>query len=265
MGCHGSPAGVDAAGHDGDGDGTGAIGLMAEKIGFGGLAARATLPPVPTAALPPPGAIVELVQSWRRYARDPDAAIRAITEEAARALGVARASVWLLDEAAAGLVCIDLHDAGTGRHTSGTVLRAFDFPAYFAAIAEEDALAVADAHADPRTAELSAPYLRPLGINARLDATIRTGRRLVGVLCYEHVGAPRTWTVLRGRNAVFLGALTALVLRLKDPPAGAKALLPGPHSGPPGGGPSLANPTNTPGVFAGLNPGGFPSGNGGGI
>jgi PAS domain-containing protein len=179
---------------------------------------------VPTDALPPPGAIAELVQSWRHYARDPDAAIRTITEEAARALGVARAGMWLLDQTAAGLVCVDLYDAAARRHTSGTVLRAFDLPAYFAAIAGEDAIAAADAHADPRIAELSAPYLRPLGIGARLDATIRAGRRLAGVLSHEHVGPPRAWTVREGRDAVFLAALTELALNLGSP-ARREALL----------------------------------------
>ncbi|HSK04454.1 MAG TPA: GAF domain-containing protein [Kofleriaceae bacterium] len=171
---------------------------------------------MPSATLPPPGPVSELARVWRRYEGDPDAAIRAITETAARALGVARASVWLLDEAAAGLLCVDRYDAAARRHTSGDVLRAFDFPAYFGAMLEEDALVAADAHADPRTAELAAPYLGPLGIGARLDAPIRTGRRLVGVLCHEHVGPPRTWTAVERRDAVFLATLMSLTLELKS-------------------------------------------------
>jgi PAS domain-containing protein len=171
---------------------------------------------VPSATLPPPGPVSELARVWRRYEGDPDAALRAITETAARALGVARASVWLLDEIAAGLLCVDRYDAATRRHTSGDVLRAFDFPAYFAAMREEDALDAADAHADPRTAELAAPYLGPLGIRARLDAPIRTGRRLVGVLCHEHVGAPRAWTDAARKDAVFLATLMSLTLELKS-------------------------------------------------
>jgi hypothetical protein len=41
-------------------------------------------------------AIAELARIWRRYEGDPDGAIHAITETAARALDTARASVWLL-------------------------------------------------------------------------------------------------------------------------------------------------------------------------
>lgn len=187
---------------------------------------------MPAAALPPPGAVAELARIWRRYDGDPDGAIRAITETGARALKVARASVWLLDEVAAGLRCVDLfeapqvgtegapgghpREAGAHRHASGTVLRAFDFPAYFAAMLEEDTIAAGDARNDPRTSELSAPYLGPNGVGALLDAPIRTGRRLVGVLCHEHVGAPRAWSEAERKDAAFLAVLASLTLELKS-------------------------------------------------
>jgi PAS domain-containing protein len=160
--------------------------------------------------------VSELARIWRRYDGDPDGAIRAITETGARALKVARASVWLLDEVAAGLRCVDLFEDGAHRHASGPVLRAFDFPAYFAAMLEEDTIAAADAAADPRTCELSAPYLAPQGVGALLDAPIRTGRRLVGVLCHEHVGAPRAWSETERKDAAFLAVLASLTLEIKS-------------------------------------------------
>ena len=171
---------------------------------------------VSTPALQTSDALAELAQVWRKYEGDPDGAIRAITETAARALKVERASVWLLDEVAAGLTCIDLYEAGEHRHSSGTVLRAFDFPAYFAAIAAEDAIPAEDAHADQRTSEFSASYLRPLGIGALLDAPIRTGVRLVGVLCHEHVGQRRAWTADERRGGAYLASLASLTLELKS-------------------------------------------------
>src|SRR5690606_1708353 len=36
-------------------------------------------------------------------------------------------------------------------------------------------------------------YLRPLGIGAALDAGIRLGSDIVGVVSLEHVGSARTW------------------------------------------------------------------------
>ena len=36
--------------------------------------------------------------------------------------------------------------------------------------------------------------MKPLGITSVLDATIRHGGEVVGVLCHEHIGPPRLWT-----------------------------------------------------------------------
>lgn len=169
-----------------------------------------------TVALQSADAIAELARIWKRYEGDPDGAIRAITETAARALGTARASVWLLDEEATAMTCVDLYEADVHKHSSGTVLRSADFPQYFAALLEEETIAADDAHTDERTSEFSASYLGPLGIGALLDAPIRTGLRLVGVLCHEHVGGVRTWSLVERKDAAFLASLASLTLELKN-------------------------------------------------
>lgn len=161
-------------------------------------------------------AIAELARIWKRYEGDPDGAIRAITETAARALGTGRASVWLLGEDQSDLTCVDLYEVAENRHSGGIVLRAKDYPAYFAAMLEEETIAADDAHTDPRTSEFSQTYLGPLGIGALLDAPIRTGLRLVGVLCHEHIGPQRAWGLGEQKDAAFLASLASLTLELKN-------------------------------------------------
>lgn len=161
-------------------------------------------------------AIAELARIWRRYEGDPDGAIRAITETAARALHTARASVWLLAEDHSDLTCVDLYEVAENRHSSGIVLRAKDYPNYFAAMLEEETIAADDAHSDPRTAEFATNYSIPLGIGALLDAPIRTGLRLVGVLCHEHIGPARPWGLGERKDAAFLASLASLTLELKN-------------------------------------------------
>lgn len=80
------------------------------------------------------------------------------------------------------------------RHTSGTELFARDFMPYFRALRGERTIAAHDAHQDPRTSCFSKIYLEPLGINSLLDVPIWLGRRMVGVVCHEHVGPKRLWT-----------------------------------------------------------------------
>ncbi len=161
-------------------------------------------------------ALSELARIWRRYEGDPDGAIRVITETGCRALGVTRCSVWLLDDDRATLRCVDLHDTATATHSGGVELSAGDYPRYFAALEAEEPIAADDAHNDTRTGEFSAGYLTPLGIGALLDAPIRLGLRLVGVVCHEHVGPARMWTRAEQKDAAFLASLASLALELQQ-------------------------------------------------
>lgn len=128
---------------------------------------------------------------WRQYEGDLARAIRAVTESAARALDIERTSVWRYDPERRAIRCRDLFEATPQRHSRGVELTADDFPSYFDAIESEEAIAAEDAMTDPRTREFAAAYLAPTGIGAMLDAPIRSGGALVGVLCHEHVGGPR--------------------------------------------------------------------------
>ncbi len=132
-----------------------------------------------------------------------DEALRLLTRVAARTLGVARCGVWFLDGET--LTCAALYEDDQDRHSAGDVLPITECPRYFAALTEERALAVSDAIADDRTRELEAGYLRPLGISSMLDAAIRREGALIGVVCNEHVGPARTWTVA---EIDFAGALS---------------------------------------------------------
>ncbi len=159
-------------------------------------------------------ALSDLARLWRRYEGDPEGALRIISETGCKALDVARCSVWLLDDDRASMRCLDLYEAAGNTHTSGVELPAQSYPVYFAALEAEEPIAADDAHTDPRTSEFSEGYLRPLGIGAMLDAPIRLGLRLVGVVCHEHIGPARAWTRGEQKDAAFLASLASLALEL---------------------------------------------------
>jgi PAS domain S-box-containing protein len=143
-------------------------------------------------------------------------AVRAITEAAAGTLGVERASIWFFSPDRSSIVLQDLFDRDDG-HSSGTVLRASDYPAYFLALeTEELAIDAADAHGDPRTREFSASYLTPLGIGAMLDAPIRLKGRVIGVLCNEERGGVRPWSVEEQQFAGSLAMMLTLALEARE-------------------------------------------------
>ncbi|HUF19340.1 MAG TPA: diguanylate cyclase, partial [Burkholderiales bacterium] len=131
------------------------------------------------------------------------------------ALNFERVSVWLYDPVRRAILCDDLYEVGPRRHSRGVELVADDFPGYFAAIEREGVISAEDAHSDLRTREFSAVYLTPNGIGAMLDAPIRTGGGLTGVLCHEHVGGPRVFHDDELNTATHLANLVALAIELR--------------------------------------------------
>lgn len=118
----------------------------------------------------------------------------AIAAHAVEGLAASQSSIWLLDPAHETMACAAL---STDRGPSKPVTQAIsvaDHPAYFAAIESERFLAASDGRIDPRTSSFAEPYLIPSGITSMLDAPIRIEGRVVGALCVEHCGPPRTWS-----------------------------------------------------------------------
>ena len=150
------------------------------------------------------------------HAGDMDAAARVITETAADILKVGRSSIWLLSEDGATLTCVDLYESANRAHSSGIHLKTAEYPAYFRALNQAPTLAARDAQTDPRTQEFADICLAPLGITSVLNASIRLGGRVVGVMCQEHIGEPREWSLEEQNCISSLADLVALTLEAQD-------------------------------------------------
>lgn len=116
-----------------------------------------------------------------------------LAELAARTLNVERVGVWILVDDDRALRCRYLLQFSNQQVFQGAVLRAQDFPSYFQALKQHRTIAAEDAPSAATTNELRASYLEPLGITSLLDAPIYIGGKVAGVVCHEHIGAPRTW------------------------------------------------------------------------
>lgn len=145
-----------------------------------------------------------------------DAALAEITETAARMLGSGRASVWRYTDDRHSIACIDLFRVDENLHERGIELDAADYPAYFEALLEQRVISAHDAHTDARTAEFSELYLAPLGISSMLDVPIRVGGTMIGIVCIEHTGPQRTWSVIEEQFAAALADFTALAFESNE-------------------------------------------------
>ena len=139
--------------------------------------------------------LMGLAKCKELYSGDLSDSFRIVTEATAHAVEVERVSVWLYGDDRSMIRCIDLYTMSTDSHSEGMVLAAADYPSYFKALEEGAFIAAHDAHKDPRTKEFFNPYLSPLGITSMLDVPIRLKGDVLGVVCYEHVGPARRWTM----------------------------------------------------------------------
>lgn len=152
--------------------------------------------------------LVQLAKSKTFQQANLNAALREITETAAQTLLVERVGVWLYNEERSKIECIDLYDMSTKEHTFGNSLLKTNYLAYFQALEEERSIAAHDARNDTRTQELSESYLSGLGITSLLDVPIWLEGDLVGVVCHEHIGEARQWTL---EEETFAGSIADFV------------------------------------------------------
>jgi GAF domain-containing protein len=153
------------------------------------------------------------------FLSDTTATIRRVNEAGSATLDVQRMSVWFCDTEQSKLSCVDLFERQAGRHSAGMELLARDYSPYFRALRAERTIAAHDARTDPRTSCFSQGYLEPLNIHSLLDVPIWVGRKMVGVVCHEHLGAKRTWTQDDETFAYLMSHFVALALerRERDP------------------------------------------------
>jgi PAS domain S-box-containing protein len=158
--------------------------------------------------------LLDLARRRVRHGSDPAAVLLEIAEAGTEMLDTERVSVWLFDEPHTKIRMVELYERSRRRHSAGSELQRADYPAYFAALELERTVAANDARADPRTREFTHWYLDPNGITSMLDAPIRNGNGLCGVVCFEHVGTPRRWSA---EDRTFAGSVADLLsLSIED-------------------------------------------------
>ena len=156
------------------------------------------------------GALLDLA---KRDTSDPAESLRRLCEGAAATLDVERVGIWLFNKDHSEIRCACLFTKSRSAfEKAGAVIRALDFPRYFAALEEARVVAASDARRDPRTDEFSESVLHPHGIVSVMSAPIRLHGNLVGVVCHEHVGAPREWPLEDQECASSVADLAAITV-----------------------------------------------------
>jgi PAS domain S-box-containing protein len=154
-------------------------------------------------------ALVSLATTDAPTLRD---AMNRITETGATILGVERAGIWFFSADGATLFCSDLFIKTRNLHESGQTITGADYPRYFAALQDNRTIVAADARTHEHTSEFASGYLEPQNISSMLHVPIRSGRTVVGVLCFEHTGPARSWDAGDQDFAASVADFAAIVL-----------------------------------------------------
>jgi len=167
---------------------------------------------------------MELMQqkqySFLEWAKSKDldlqTALHKATELSGDSLKTDRVSIWLYNPERTAIVCEDLYTSKDQKHNKGIQLAASDFPTYFSALETNRTLAISDARHEPETSEFSESYLIPLDIYSMLDVPIRKEGKVIGVVCHEHTGQPRDWTLEQQDFAASIANTVALAIETEE-------------------------------------------------
>ncbi|MBN2190630.1 MAG: PAS domain S-box protein [Candidatus Aureabacteria bacterium] len=125
---------------------------------------------------------------------DISAALEKITEMDAHALKTDRVSIWFFNDEHTEIICENLFLSAKAVHEKGKKLTIDKYPRYFESLEKNRCIAAYDAANDERTAEFSG-YLKEHGIKSMMDVAVRLHGKLVGIICHEHAGRKRKWTI----------------------------------------------------------------------
>lgn len=145
-----------------------------------------------------------------------DDALKEIMQKSLEAVAVSRVNIWLGNDNLTTLECIGsyCHQHGESHvnQSKGIVLTQDKLPNYFKMLHSEEVIATDDVMNDPQTAELVDSYLSPNGITSMLDIPLRSNGKMIGVVCFEHTGPLRKWTVFEIKFGVLIAQIISLLI-----------------------------------------------------
>lgn len=151
-------------------------------------------------------------------------AIYEILESSSRAMQVTRVNAWLFDKEKTQIQCIGNFDARENKLVPQTALPRIAMPLYFNLFETEKIIITRDTLTETKTAELFEFYLKPHDIQSLMDVPVRIEGEMIGVICFENVGAPREWTLQEQKYGLVAAQMLSLTIESHNKQLAKKAL-----------------------------------------
>jgi diguanylate cyclase (GGDEF)-like protein/PAS domain S-box-containing protein len=160
--------------------------------------------------------LVELTRRPSIHSGNLAEALRDIATAGAETLEVERVGIWFFTPGRKSIRCEELFERTPAVHSGGGELQAAQYPVYFKAVETERVIAAHDARLDPRTSAFTDSYLTPFGVTSMLDVPVRRLGQTIGLVCFEHTGPARMWSVEDENFAASLADLVSMAVDATD-------------------------------------------------
>jgi two-component sensor histidine kinase len=151
-------------------------------------------------------------------------AIYEILESSSRAMQATRVNAWVFDKEKTQIQCIGNFDARENKLVPQTALPRIAMPIYFNLFETEKIIITRDTLKETKTAELYEFYLKPHDIQSLMDVPVRIEGEMIGVICFENVGAPREWTLQEQKYGLVAAQMLSLTIESHNKQLAKKAL-----------------------------------------
>ena len=139
-------------------------------------------------------------------------AVFEILESSSRAMNIARVNAWVFDKEKTEIQCIGNFDARENKLVPQISLPRIAMPKYFHLFETEKIIITSDAFNESKTSELLEFYLKPNDIQSLMDIPVRIEGEMFGVICFEHVGSPREWTLQEQKYSIVAAQMLSLTI-----------------------------------------------------
>lgn len=143
-------------------------------------------------------------------------AICEILKISSNAMNTSRVSIWRFAVSKDTIYCLGSYEKGVFSSFDEENLPTISKPDYFKLFQNEKIIFASDALSNELMNELKYDYLIPNDIQAMMDVPVRIEGEVIGVFCFEQVGAKRDWTLDDQKFGLISAQMVSLAIETSE-------------------------------------------------
>lgn len=136
--------------------------------------------------------------------------LREVLQSSSEALGCERTNAWLFNESQTVLESLLSYNAQLNSFQKELPINQIDVPNYFQFLKKNELIIADDAPSEKMNEELIESYIIPNQISSMIDVPIRSGGKMIGVVCFEHVNKRVEWMASEKNFTLSIAQLISL-------------------------------------------------------